>query len=149
MEILEAIRSNYLFSGLSNEQLMVLNDIFSTKSFLGGEQLTRQFERSSDLMILLSGSARITSFSGETIAEVGAGSLIGEMALIDDQPRSATVTAIGDVKVAVLPHAQLQSLLERDSDMAAKMTMNIAKVLVQRLRAANMQLDEALVKASR
>lgn len=146
MDAYEALKFNYVFRGLEPEQIGRVAHLIETKTFDGGEIIVRQFDRNFDLMIVMEGSAAIKSFSGETIAEVGPGSLIGEMSLIDDQPRSATVTAIGPTKVVVLPYDGLKVVLEQDSSIAAKVVLNIAKVLVQRLRTTNMQLDAALSK---
>lgn len=144
MEAFEAIRSNYVFRGLEPDQLARIEAILQLRTYAGGDTIVRQFEKNYDLMIVMEGQARICSFSGETIAEVGAGSLIGEMALIDDQPRSATVTAMGPTQVAVLPYEDLKNVLAHDSAITAKIVLNIAKVLSQRLRTTNMQLDQQL-----
>lgn len=146
MDAFEALKVNYVFRGLESSQLDRIASVLETKVYEGGDVIVRQFDKNYDLMIVMDGGAAIKSFSGETIAEVGPGSLIGEMALIDDQPRSATVTAVGPTKVALLPYEGLKTVLAQDSDIAAKVVLNIAKVLVQRLRTTNMQLDAALSK---
>jgi CRP/FNR family cyclic AMP-dependent transcriptional regulator len=146
MDLLDTIKNNYVFRGLATLQLAAVTAVVQQKEYMGGDMIVRQFDKNCDLMIIVSGNARISSFSGEMIAEVGPGSLIGEMSLIDDQPRSATVTAIGPTRVAVLPYSDLKGLLQTDRDLAATVTLNIARVLAQRLRNANMQLDAALTK---
>jgi CRP-like cAMP-binding protein len=108
--------------------------------------IVRQFERDDDLIFILEGDARIKSFSGETVAEIGPGSVIGEVALIDSQPRSATVTSIGSTKIARIPGATVRNLMSKDAVVRATLTENIAKVLCRRLRAVNVQLDFALPK---
>lgn len=144
MDTLEAIKFNYIFRGLEPEQVSRVQNIIEIRNFNGGDTIVRQFEKNYDLMIVLEGAAKITTFSGDCIAEIGPGSLIGEMALIDDQPRSATVLAVGNTKVAVLPYEEFKRVLESDSGIAAKVILNLAKVLTQRLRTTNIQLDAAL-----
>lgn len=146
MDLFDTIQRNYIFRGLKDFQLTAIKNIVEQRVVDGGEQLVRQFEKNYDMMIVVEGSAKITSFSGEAIAEVGPGSVIGEMSLIDDQPRSATVTAVGKTLVAVLPYNALKQLIDDDRDLAAVITLNIAKVLAQRLRNSNMQLDSMLGK---
>lgn len=148
MDIGEAIQSSYVFRNLEAHQLQAVKNAAIMRSFHGGDTLMRQFEKNYDLMIILEGAARITTYSGETIAEVSTGSLIGEMALIDDQPRSATVLAVGETKVAVLPYDSLKQILTGDHQLAYNVILNISKVLVQRLRTTNLQLDAALTKLS-
>ena len=148
MDVTEAIRFNYLFRGLSTEQIDRIADTVEQRRHDGGETIVRQFDRDTDMMIVVSGGAKIKSFSGDTLAEVGPGSVIGEVSLIDDQPRSATVVAVGTTLVAVIPGKKLADLVNEDLALKAQLVLNISKVLCQRLRTANVQLDAALAKES-
>jgi CRP/FNR family transcriptional regulator, cyclic AMP receptor protein len=148
VDVIEAIRFNYLFRGLSKEQLDRLADIVEQRTYNGGDVILRQFDRNTDLMIVVSGGAKIKTFSDELLAEVGPGSVIGEVSLIDDQPRSATVVAVGPTLLAVLPGKKIADLVNEDVAMKAQLVLNISKVLCQRLRTANVQLDAALAKES-
>lgn len=143
---MEAIRFNYLFRGLSKEQLDRIAEIVEQRRYDGGDTIVRQFDRDSDMMIIVTGGAKIKSFSGETLAEVGPGSVIGEVSLIDDQPRSATVVAVGTTTVAVIPGKKIADMVAQDVALKAQLVLNISKVLCQRLRTANVQLDAALAK---
>ncbi|HRK21510.1 MAG TPA: cyclic nucleotide-binding domain-containing protein [Fimbriimonadaceae bacterium] len=148
MDVIGAIRFNYLFRGLSKEQIERVAEIVEQRKLDGGEIMVRQFDRDTDLMIIVTGGAKIKSFSGETLAEVGPGSVIGEVSLVDDQPRSATVVAVGTTVVAVIPGKKLGDLVNEDVALKAQLVLNIGKVLCQRLRTANVQLDAALAKES-
>ncbi|MFZ4508766.1 MAG: Crp/Fnr family transcriptional regulator [Fimbriimonas sp.] len=141
MDIAKELNHTYLFRGLSPAVISTIAALASVKSFQGGDTLMRQFERSNDLFILLEGEARIRSFSGESIAEFGPGSVLGEMSLIDDLPRSATVVAVGKVRAAVLSAPLLQSIMDMDSAVAATIHANLAKVLSRKLRSMNSQVE--------
>ncbi len=147
MNIADALRENYLFRDLSESQQDNVIQIAETRTFDGGDVMVRQFDKDCDLFIVLAGGARIKSFSGETLAEVGPGSVVGEVSLVDDQPRSATVVAVGPTSVAILPSGPLNELMSRDAQLKAQFVANIARVLCQRLRLANIQLDAALAKS--
>ena len=149
MELPQALRDNYLFRGLSAAHIDEILAIASTKSFDGGDTILRQFGRDHDLMVVLKGLALIKTFSGDPIAEVGPGTVLGEVSLIDTEPRSATVTAKGACTVAVIPAEGLQNLMKHDIGMRCVMMENLAKVLCQRLRSANVQLDSAMSPAAR
>jgi len=148
VDVVEAIRFNYLFRGLTKDQIERIAEIVEQKRFDGGEVMVRQFDRDSDMMIIVTGGARIKSFSGEPLAEVGPGSVIGEVSLIDDQPRSATVVSVGTTVVALIPGKKLAAMADEDVALKAQLVLNISKVLCQRLRTANVQLDAALAKES-
>ena len=143
MELPQAIRDNYLFHGLSDANIDEILALATTKTFDGGDTILRQFGRDNDLLIILTGQALIKTFSGEPVAEVGAGSVLGEVSLIDTEPRSATVIARYECSVASIPAAGLKNLMRHDIEMRSIMLENLAKVLCQRLRSANMQLDVA------
>jgi CRP/FNR family transcriptional regulator, cyclic AMP receptor protein len=137
----DALRKTYLMSGLAPEQVEKVASIAQNRQFEGGDMIVRQFSKDTDLILVLEGSARINSFSGELIAEAGAGSIIGEMSLVDEKPRSATVVAIGNVKAAIIPAPELWKLMKEDAHVARIILLNIARVLSARLRAANIQAD--------
>ena len=139
----DVVRSSYLLSGLTPEQQDSVLALAVEKVFDGGSQLVRQFAKDKDVLILIEGSAKVNSFSGETIAEPGPGSVIGEMSLIDDKPRSATVVAAGRVRAAVVPHSALWKLMENDPKIGKQILLNLARILTERLRRANIDLDNA------
>ncbi len=127
--------------GLSDAEIEMIVSIATVKSYFAGDVIVRQFSKESDLMVVLSGQVRIDTFSGERIAEGAEGCVIGEISLLDDKPRSATVTSIGQTQVAVLPAAAFRQLLDSDPIMGKTILLNIGQVLCMRLRAADIQLD--------
>ncbi len=71
---------------------------------------------------------------------IGAGSLIGEMGVLDAAPRSATCTAITDVGAAVLSREALLRLIDSNPRVAARLILAISKCLADRLRLANRKI---------
>lgn len=69
-----------------------------------------------------------------TLTVLGPGSLIGEMGLLDGEPRSASCTTISTVRCAILTRAALQQLLEDDPSTAAKLMMAVSLRIAQRMR---------------
>lgn len=141
MQIPEAFRDNYLFRGLTEKNIDDIMSITSTRSCLGGDTIIRQFGDDLDIMVILKGLAQVKAFSGEVIAEVGPGFVLGEVSLIDDAPRSATVVSKGATEFAVIDGEKLRTLLGHDVGMRAIMFENLAKLLCVRLRVANVHLD--------
>jgi CRP-like cAMP-binding protein len=148
VNIAEALRHNYLFRGLTEAQRDAIIGIAREEVYDGGQVMVRQFDRRSDLLIILTGGALIKGFSDETLAEVGPGSAVGEVSLVDDQPRSATVVATGTTSAALIPSADLGGLMDRDPVLKAQLFESIGKLLCQRLRTANIQLDAALARGA-
>ncbi len=140
-DLAKTLSYNYVFRGLPPDVVNGFAALAQIKDYMGGDVLMRQFDYNSDLVILLEGQARIKSFTGETIAEFGPGSILGEISLIDEQPRSATVVAIGPVKAAVISAGVLRGMMETDSKTSATMLLNICRVLCRRLRTMNVHVD--------
>ncbi|MDP3672995.1 MAG: cyclic nucleotide-binding domain-containing protein [Telluria sp.] len=69
-----------------------------------------------------------------TVTVLGPGSLIGEMGLLDGAPRSASCTAMSDLRCAILTRDALKQLLDDDPRTAAKLMMAISLRIAQRMR---------------
>ena len=136
-----------LFSGLPKKDLKDLATYCREGKFSPGSVLISQGEQGLGLFILTKGTVRITRKNSpdgaeEVLGTAGAGDVIGEMALLDDMPRSATVTAVDDVTVLVMPFWDfriiLRSLLRNDPDVG----LDLLAVLSRRLRKAEQRANE-------
>ncbi|KTT17025.1 cyclic nucleotide-binding domain-containing protein [Pseudacidovorax intermedius] len=74
------------------------------------------------------------------ISVIDAGQLFGEMGLIDGSPRSATCTALTDLKLAMLTRKALRGLVEVQPGVAARLMLSISRGLADRLRESNRRL---------
>jgi len=84
-----------------------------------------------------------------TVTVLGPGSLIGEMGLIDGSPRSASCTAMTDLRCAILTRRDLNRLLDEEPRAAAKLMMAISMRIAQRMRdnQAKLKLYSQLTQA--
>ena len=136
----KAIQNNHLVYGLSNEDLACLAEIASERTFGPGETLCRQGDVGTDLFIVLSGRLSVRFGEGEQLAELTAGSVVGEMGLVEPRNRSATVVAVETSEVAAISQTDLRQLLVTDGNLGFIVLCNITRVLSDRLR----QTDEKL-----
>ncbi len=102
-------------------------------------------EETDYMALVLEGEARAESGTGVTgeevvVSVIGPGSLIGEMGLIDGAPRSATCTALTDLKLATLSREALMRLIDDHPAAAARLLLAISKGLSDRLRESNRRL---------
>ena len=107
------------------------------KTYRSGEAIVVEGAHTSDAFILETGTVRV-SRHGKTIRTLEPGEIFGEMALLTDQPRSATVTAVSDVTVRVIDHAEFEATWRRDPEAL----LPIVRVLCDRVRALNALVDE-------
>lgn len=100
------------------------------------EYLMREGEESNEMYYLASGTLAVFQRKGDSerqIATVYSGELVGEMSFLDCEPRSATVKAIGDCELTVIPREKLQKYLSTQP----KWYRALVQILIDRLRRAN------------
>jgi CRP/FNR family transcriptional regulator, cyclic AMP receptor protein len=97
----ELIRSVPLFSHCTKRELAAIASEADELSLPEGKDLTRQGERGREFMVIVEGSARVTK-NGRKINELHAGDFLGEIALLSEVPRTATVTTTSETTVLVL-----------------------------------------------
>jgi len=136
-----------LFSGLRKKELTEVAKCCREARYSPGSVLISQGEKGSGLFILTKGTVRITRTNSpdgaeEVLGTAGMADIIGEMALLDDMPRSATVTAVDDVSALVLPFGEFRRIfryiLSTDPDVA----LDMMAVLSRRLRNAEQRAYE-------
>ena len=143
----DTITGSYLVRGMTSEEIGGLIGITEKRSYGGGETLVRQFEKSKDLLIILEGAVRVNTFSGDRIIELGPGSIVGEIALLDDQPRSATVTSVKGTSVAFIAGDKLRALMDARPRIELIILRNLSRTLCSNIRMANLQLEELMHKS--
>jgi CRP-like cAMP-binding protein len=126
-----------LFSSLDKKQLRVIANSCQERTFPAGAVLMRQGDTGAGLFVVTSGKVKITQAINpdrleEDLGTAGPGNVLGEMALLDDHPRSATVTALEDVTALILPIWDFRSTLRNDPEIAIKLLATLS----QRLRNA-------------
>lgn len=137
----KALARNYVFHGLPETVIAAIAGLAIKREYAPEEVIIKRFGKDSDLFVLLEGSACIHAAHGDVIAEFGPGSVIGEISLIDEQPRSATVLSTSRVTAAVIPMDALRGVIEMDPSIGLTMMSNIAHVLCRRLRHMNEHVD--------
>jgi CRP-like cAMP-binding protein len=117
-----------LFAGLSDKEAEKLAPLFKDRDFRAGEVMAEEGKHGVGFFVIASGTAKVTSH-GEDRATLGAGSYFGEIALIDDGARTATVTAETDVKAHVLVAWDFRPLVKDDADLAWGLLQGVAGML--------------------
>lgn len=137
----EGYYRNYLVHGLPGEAVEEIAALATEEIFLMNEVIVKQGEKGSDLYIVLEGTINVIVGGTDKLNEIGPGSVMGEIALIDDQPRSADAVAKTRVRVARIPAKELRSLMWAKKDVGFVMLANLARVLCGRLRQASAMID--------
>jgi CRP/FNR family cyclic AMP-dependent transcriptional regulator len=117
-----------LFTGVPKRHLRALARSAKTAEYGRGDIVIVTGERDDGLYVILSGRAKVIGRS--TTRLLAQGDYFGELAMIDGEPRSATVVAARDLHVMRVSQRALMELMERQPDIAVTML----KVLSERLR---------------
>lgn len=117
-----------VFSELSKRELRALDKLMSSQQVAAGKELTRQGQPGREFMIISAGTARV-EIDGETVAHLGPGDFLGELAIIAGTPRSATVTTTSDCQVQVLNRREFMSMLDESPALARKILVGAVKRL--------------------
>jgi CRP-like cAMP-binding protein len=129
-----------LFEGIKKRHLIHVLESLQERTYLKGETIFTQGDIGRALFIVFSGKialARIDQVTqkSEVIAEVSQGEFFGEMALLEEMPRTATAYATEDTKVFMLFKIKLESLLFARPVIGVNIAAQLAKILSARLRA--------------
>jgi CRP/FNR family transcriptional regulator, cyclic AMP receptor protein len=117
-----------LFSGLSKKQLRRISSLMTRIDRPAGQVLTTQGEPGFEFFIVLEGEVEVRQ-GDRVIATRRAGEYVGEIALLDRRPRTATVVATTPVSVEVLNRREFASLLAQ----APELSEQILATMAQRL----------------
>lgn len=147
-EAAQLLRAPSALVQLSEEEALTVVSFMSPRRFPAGTALIRQGETGDTgfMVLVLDGEVTVESLrasrsSPVTLSVLGRGSLIGEMALVDGEARSATCTASTKVACAVLTRDALETLIEEHPATGAKLMTAIAVRLAERLRDVSQKLQ--------
>lgn len=128
MELEQQLASVPLLAGLDGRIRRRLAETGKRRSYAPDEEIVREGSTGTALYIVLSGNARVVR-GGEQIGEVKAGDFFGELALIEEHPRSASVIAATETECLLFPAWEFSALLGEHPEIAVP----IMKALIGRL----------------
>ena len=128
MELEQQLASVPLLAGLETRVRRRLADIGKRRTYAADEAIVREGSTGTALYIVLRGKARVER-GGEALGEIKAGDFFGELALIEEHPRSATVVATEETDCLLFPAWEFTSLLEEHPEIAVP----IMRALISRL----------------
>jgi CRP/FNR family transcriptional regulator, cyclic AMP receptor protein len=122
----EALKRAPLFEGLSRKELTQLARVSEDLEIPEGTALTREGEIGHEFFVIVEGETQVKR-KGRSLGTRGAGDFIGEIALLEQVPRTATVTAKTALRVFVLTSKDFHHLLEENPKVERKVLRTLAK----------------------
>ncbi len=137
------------FAGLLNEELQALEHTAKMRRFKAGETIFRAGDPGDGFYLVESGrviiSAAIGSNDSRPLATITDGEFFGEMALLDDAPRSATATAEVETRTYCIGREELLALLEQ----RPRLALNLIREFSHRVRSLNRKYIDEILQAER
>ncbi len=127
---IELLKRIPLFSGCSKSELRALASSADELDLRDGTVLTREGRPGREFFVLISGTAQVTK-DGKEIAQLGAGQWFGEIALLTNAPRTATVTATSAMDVLVITDRRFRTLVETMPSIALKILSSVGDRLAR------------------
>lgn len=138
---MEFLRKIPIFQDLSRWQLKKVSELFYARSYEPGEFLFEMGQPGAALFLIHSGKVSVEVSDGEGIltvlTELESGSFIGELALLDHSPRSASARAIQPTQTFALLRSDLETLVNKDPAITTLIYKALAHVIGERLKATN------------
>ena len=128
-EKIELLRTVPLFRGLRERDLERISALADIIDLPADRRIMRQGEHGAEMFMLVTGSARVER-DGEVLGDVGPGEVLGEIALLDGGPRTATVTLIRASRLLVLARREFHALMDEFPDVR----LHVLEKVAQRLR---------------
>lgn len=142
MSTSDELRRIWLFEGLTEDQLNSLSPFTYRKKFGPGELIVEEGHTGNGLYLIVSGNVEaIKGFGTERqqiVNKLGAGEVFGEMALLGEWPRTATVRAVDNVECLGIDRWVFLAQLERQPQVGIRML----HILAQKLRDSDARLVE-------
>jgi CRP-like cAMP-binding protein len=124
----ELLKGVPLFANCSKSELQRIASLADELDLSEGATLIREGERGREFIVVAEGAVRVTR-NGKTLRDLGSGDFIGEIALVADVPRTATVTATTPVRLLVVTDRAFRSVLEEMPSIATKVLQSLGERL--------------------
>lgn len=133
----ELLRHLPLLAGLSEVELQRIAQVAVARSFPKGARVFHEGDESDACYVVRSGEVRVTREHSDgraiALATLGPGEIVGELAMLDGEVRSASVEALSDVELLAISAPDMRGLLERNPEITSKLVI----ALTRRVRETN------------
>jgi CRP/FNR family cyclic AMP-dependent transcriptional regulator len=126
----QALKAAPLFKGLSRKDLTALARVSEDLEVESGTVLCREGEIGQEFFVIVAGKVKVTR-KGRRVAIRGGGDFVGEIALLEEIPRTATVTADTPVRLFVLTRKDFRHLLDENPGVERKVLLALARRLAE------------------
>ncbi len=155
MDNIEIFKTIPLFQDLSPQELTKVGGICQKVSFRKGDRIFEYGDKGDALYIIRSGGVEVILPCGkageqEIVAKLGPGDIVGEMALFEKAPRSASIEAVEDSRMFRIKREYFDKLIEENHEISLKLYKRLTVLLCSRLRdtTERLAIANSIIRAS-
>ncbi|MCB9062121.1 MAG: cyclic nucleotide-binding domain-containing protein [Halobacteriovoraceae bacterium] len=144
MSIVSLVKGCPLFHEIYDKEIEQILKQCSVASFKKDEVIIQQNDTSSDIGIILAGAADILvekNGKEQFIVSIGQGDLFGELVLINELKRTATIRATKNTDILIISYDNFYSFYSKKPAVFALMVLNLTRLITKRLKSANTLIE--------
>jgi len=145
----DVFETSKLFSGSSPREIDALRNVSQVRQFAAGQQIFAEGDEGDGIYLIYSGRVQISAVVSQEqrriLSRLGPGDFFGEMAVVDNEPRSAAAIAEDPTVTGFIPRSDLLQLLQT----SPRLAVNLVREFSHRLRDFNRQYSRELLEAER
>ena len=131
------LSENPLLAAFTPKEIETFCRRLSLRQVRKGEKIFKEGDHGDYLFFVIQGKVEVRlegSHEHHLLGLYAEGALVGEMAVVDEYPRSATVTALEDTEILILTKSRFDEIITKNKDLGIKLLLSIARVISTRLR---------------
>ena len=142
--VLQVLGQVPIFENLTPKELKDLARLTHERFYKANEPVFKKLAPGEGMYVILKGTVEIKDpDSNTTFATLGSGDFFGELALLDEEPRSAMAVATEASELIGFFRTDLLTLMKRGPELGNKILLNLSRVLGERLRRTNLELTKS------
>lgn len=148
-DLIDFISNIPLFESLTKKEVETVSVYVRSQTLESGQILFNQWDRAECVCFVEQGALNVLTKSGpeehEIVATLRRGRSIGEMSLIDNFPRAATIQSASETNLVILTRAGFDELMSDHHDLGIKILKGLARLLAQNLRKTSSRLADNML----
>jgi len=141
--IIQVLKNVPIFEHLTAKELSEVVRLIHERTYKKDEHVFKKLAPAEGMYVILDGGVLITDSDSETIfATLESGDFFGELALLDEEPRSASAISTMPSRLIGFFRTDLLTLMKRSPELGNKILLNLSRILGERLRRTNQELTK-------
>lgn len=147
-ELIKILKWSEFFKTFSDDELEIISKYFIQKMYASGEEIIKEGTKGKNMGIIINGTAKVTINENDEerkLSEIKEGEIMGELALLANVPRTASVIACDRVITATINTEDLLSMIDEHPKLGARFILQVCKSMAFRFIEADTKIKNLLL----